>query len=213
MDNLETKYNIRGVFEIHITINCDNNDELNLFLECCKKNNIKPIIIELSNGDYVRQVMTSSFIVGNYKDEIIEKTKQVVNKLFENTKLYSKIMRVKIESLARNPGVPLDNNAETDKYFEFHYKISISNPEDYEYVKTMIKKYDGRLSRNAFKNMETNKHYFITKRVHNSGQNYALDQYNELNDVLTINGYQPIKSEAEFVVFDSNYNLDSGWTI
>ena len=78
MDKQTSKYNINGVFEVHITVQCDNDNELAVFLECCNKNNVKPIIIELSNGDYVRQVMTSSFIVGNYKDDIINKTKILV---------------------------------------------------------------------------------------------------------------------------------------
>ena len=213
MDTMKTKYAIKGIFEIHITIQCDGDSDMSLFLERCRLHNINPIIIELSNGDYVKQVMTSSFIVGQYKDEIMEKTKATVRKLFENTVLYDKIVRVKVESLARNPGVPLDSNDEVDKYFEFHYKIVIKDAEDYDKVRNMIKPFGGRLSRNAFKNLETNKHYFITKRVHNGGQIRALAEYKELNDVLCAGGYAPIKSEAEFVVFDSNYNLDSGWSI
>ena len=213
MDLMKTKYSIKGIFEIHITVQCDSDNDMSLFLERCRLHNIKPIVIELSNGDYVKQVMTSSFIVGQYKDEIMAKTKATVMKLFENTVLFDKIVRIKVESLARNPGVPLDGNDEPDKYFEFHYKIAITNTEDYDKVRNIIKSFGGRLSRNAFKNLETNKHYFITKRVHNGGQIVAMAEYNELNDVLCSSGYIPLKTEAEFVVFDSNYNLDSGWSI
>lgn len=215
MDNLKTKYNINGIFEVHITVKCDTNDEMNFFLECCNKNNVKPIIIQLSNGENAQQVMTSSFITGLYKDEILYKTKALVNKLFANTVLQNKIVRVKIESLARNNGVPVLDNDEEDKYFEFHYKIVIKSDDEYNFIKKFVKDYDARISSNAFKhNQENNvKHYFITKRVHSSGQEYAMKQHFLLNEALSNNGFTPLKSEAEFVVFDSNYNLDNGWSI
>ena len=41
MNNLQTKYVIKGVFEIHITVKCETNDELEIFLECCNKNKIQ----------------------------------------------------------------------------------------------------------------------------------------------------------------------------
>ena len=216
MDNVKSEYNIQGVFEVHITVECITDEDLSLFLERCEVNNVKPIIIELSKGDYARQVMTSSFIVGHYKDDILQKAKNLANVMFGDTSLKTKIKRLKIESLARNPGVPLDTNPETDKYFEFHYKIALQDKEndksEYNLVKDLVKGYDGRLSRNAFKKVEGAKHYFITKRVHSAGQVKAFEEYNELKNVLADNGYPVLKSEAEFVVYDSNYNLDSGWT-
>lgn len=215
MNNLATQYKINGIFEVHISVNCETNDDLELFLECCNKNNIKPIIIQLSNGENNKQVMTSSFITGVYKDVILTKTKDTVNRLFDNTRLKDKIVRVKIESLARNTGVPILENKEEDKYFEFHYKIVIKSNIEYDFIKSFVKNYDARISSNAFKHNNENavKHYFITKRVHNAGQEYAMQQHEILKEALSINGFTPLKTEAEFVVFDSNYNLDKGWTI
>ena len=63
--------------------------------------------------------------------------------------MIDKIKRVKIESLARNKGVPIEDNDENDKYFEFHYKISVKSDDEYNFIKNFVKKYDARLSSNV----------------------------------------------------------------
>ena len=216
-------HDIKGIFEIHITVKCESDEQINLFTEICKMNNVKPIIIMLTNGENIRQVMTSKFFTGKFTRDLTNtdhsniflKATDLMHTMFDNTILKNKIERLKIEALSCSDGVPSETHTNDDQYFEFHHKIQIKNNDEYLFVKKLVKNHDSRLSSNAFKyDVNGNiSHYFVTRRVHKYGRNRALELNDELKNELTIAGYIPLKSESEYVVYDSNFSLDNGWTI
>jgi hypothetical protein len=180
------------------------------------------MFIELDTNDKEKkrqQLMTSSYHCGEYPS-IVEQIKEEANKHFQDFN----IVRIKIEALASNEGVPETNiekmlfwDKETN-YFEFHYKVLLEKDHKGDKLKqlqTICRLNYGfplHLSRNAFKKIDENSfHYIITMRLFEVGRTEALETHEEVLNFLIDNNFPPIKSEREFVVYDSHIALDNGW--
>ena len=115
----------------------------------CKKIGVKPVYILLPHGDFPKQLMTSSYIMGN-RDTAITEARRLV-KLLQGDGWTVK--RVKIEALASNKGVP-----ETDEehralkakgegiYFEFHLKCVCRDESDKLRLTAVGAKYNAHTS-------------------------------------------------------------------
>ncbi|CAF1386676.1 unnamed protein product [Didymodactylos carnosus] len=202
---------INGTFEVHITV--ENND-MEHFLNVCKINKLKSIFIHLNNGNNPKQLMTSSYHVGTYSN-IVEEIKTLANIQFKDFN----IIRLKIESLPSNNGIP-ENDIDkllfwdiNSNYFEFHYKILISSLNQLRRLKKLCITYELYLARNAFKTISINEmYYIITMRLFNVSRVNAFIRNDTIINYLTMNHFPPLKVEREFVVYDSNIDLDNGWS-
>jgi hypothetical protein len=67
------------------------------------------------------------------------------------------------------------------------------------------------VSRNAFKKETNVQHYFLTFRLHTEGKIEAVGAYDDISKHLRSDGWEILKSEKEYVVYDSNIELDRGW--
>ena len=107
-------------FEIHITIN---NLELSRridFINFCNTIDAKPIIIELSKGEFINKPMISKILYSNNIDEILltsnEFSKALAAKGFN-------VNRIKIETPAKYSFLFENYITSFKKYFEYHCKI------------------------------------------------------------------------------------------
>ena len=163
--------------------------------------------------------MTSSYHCGTYPS-IVKAIEEEVYKQFQGFP----IIRVKIESLASNEGVPetdIDKRLFWNKktnYFEFHFKVLVKkNIKDQDLAELqkicrLSRRFHLHLSRNAFKQVdENNSHYMITMRLFDVGRKNAFDNSDLVVEYLTKRKFPPLKVVREFVVYDTNIEIDDRW--
>ncbi|CAF0892566.1 unnamed protein product [Adineta steineri] len=215
---------VKGTFEAHATFDCTHNTEevIEKLKKVCENTKYKIIFIDLETNQKnykLQQLMTSSYHCGEYPS-IVKQIEEEVYKYFQDFN----IIRLKIESLASNEGVPKTDiekklywDHETN-YFEFHYKVLIQNDkkkEKYEKLKnicTNLRAYNLHLSRNAFKELDNDDyHYMITMRLFDNGQESAFKTNDVVVNDLTTYKFPPLKVVREFIVYDNHIDLDQGW--
>lgn len=224
LDELVPTKNVKGVFEAHVTFECSHRTEevIERLNKTCENSKFKLIFIELNTktkGGQNHQLMTSSHHCGEYPT-IIKQIEDEVNEKFRDFN----IIRIKIESLASNEGIPetkLDKILFWEKetnYFEFHYKILIKtngSDDPLKAVQRICKNFYGahlHLSRNAFKKLDNDElHYMITVRLFDVGRQEAFQTNERIVAHLTNWKYPPLKVVREFVVYDSHIEIDQNW--
>jgi hypothetical protein len=214
---------IEGVFEIHISVKPE--QVFKLWSFTAEKKNIKLILASSSTGTHPNQLMISKFTNGKYEN-VIEKAKHLAKEMEE----YGlDIIRLKVESLMHNEGVPISELDYQDlitcpeiigtPYFEFHVKFDIDNQQsskDYltkidELTKQFITK-DIKIAHSV--NVCGSKNLMLTIRIYNYGRKYAVDTKNKILDSLKDQRIKFMDNiQQEFSVFDNNENLDQGWLI
>lgn len=215
---------ISGLFEIHITVDHLGNSFYNLYNYVSKNNGMKLILTVAKNGDYPTQYMISKFKNGT-EQEVIERALEIAR---EMKKENIEVLRVKVEAMAFNEGVPVTMEdyknyillPKTGKpYFEFHAKIKPFNKEleslvDFWNKNTILKpSVFVALSINLLSRSE-NKNPLLTIRVYDGGRIDAIDLKNVILDDLKNKNYHIIDAiQQEFSVYDTNENLDKGWLI
>ncbi|MEM7039123.1 MAG: hypothetical protein AAF570_19255, partial [Bacteroidota bacterium] len=109
-----------GLFEAHITIQPIQGPQSIVFQNLCKDLKVKPIQIELPEGDVPVQPMTCSTHKGDYSDV----RQEVYALAWELARGGFEVTRVKIEAAPFNDDIP-QNKAEAaqhsaQNYFEHH---------------------------------------------------------------------------------------------
>lgn len=190
---------ISGLFEIHITVDNSQIWKLRMF---CQENKIKPIIAIMPYGDFNNQLMISKWITGDQEHVMSE-----CNKLVDKMKQYGlNIVRIKIESMANNKNVPLNENNNLGTYFEFHIKLPHC---DYDQLKNICDKYDAAISFSGFKDTIN---FLVTLRYDGcvgyvKASNHQRDFLKEFEQC----GYKSTSVQSEYVVYDDRPNYDDGW--
>lgn len=199
---------IHGTFTVHMTVENNNIEHI------CKRNKFQWIFIHLNNGENWKQLMTKSYHVGTYPNII-----QQMKTLSEVQLTDLNVIRLKIKILGSNNGVP-ENDIEKllfwDKktnYFEFHYTILVKSRIEFRKLKSLCESQAIYLSHNEFKKTSIDEmHYILTMRLFNVGRINAFKQNNYIIQYLTNKQFLPLKVESHFVVYDSNIDLDNGWS-
>jgi hypothetical protein len=190
-------------FEIHITVADLKSYQLDGFLEYCTQAEGKPILIELSKGDFIHQPMFSKVLYSDDFEAIsseIEKQKQGLMHLDFN------VNRVKIEIPAKDFeyfNKPFLKNFKP--YFEWHGKITYQNQTE---LNTLCHNHKAHLSLNALKNDKNSR--FVTLREFST---YAIfkNRIESILEDLNQGQWTILKQEAEYCIFDDNIFLDKGW--
>ena len=215
---------VKGTFEAHITFDCSNEPEkfIERLKKTCENSKYKIIFINLNtkgNEEKLQQLMTSSYHCGEYP-MIVKQIEEEASKHFHEFP----IIRIKIESLGSNPGLP-ESDVEKrlfwdadNTYFEFHYKILVENNGTnikLNELRNICQNHQGHplhLSHNAFQKVdETNFHYMITLRLFEMGRKNAFEYHEQIISYLTEKKFPPLKTVREFVVYDSHIALDQQW--
>src|SRR5687767_7464620 len=63
----KTNEEIEGLFECHVTVENKSHDGQNKFVEICQQLKLKPVLIELPEGEFPLQLMSSSYHRGTFE--------------------------------------------------------------------------------------------------------------------------------------------------
>jgi hypothetical protein len=121
--------------------------------------------------------------------------------------------RVKIEAAPWNQGVPeQDSDAVDERYFEHHVKLLLPDATAGTLVALarLLQPHQARLSTNARRQRADGRHErFVTQRCHRAGRITAKARLERL--LAALSEHEILEVEEEYVVLDSNLELDRGW--
>ena len=199
-----------GVFETHVTVGGD--ADADAFTRACRAIGVKCILIDLPEGETIRQPMTGSFHRGSLLDaqrEAIAIGQELVRRGFD-------VVRTKIEQHGRLEDAP-ESDAEAARaprtsYFEFHAKVVLTVESDEPAVRAVLTNAGGHLSANAANaGGPASLERFVTLRAFGLGRANAEARFDAVLDAIRSLGL-PIRNRVrEYTVFDSNPAIDRGW--
>ncbi len=201
-----------GEFETHITIGLDSASGIEALRDWGRENGLKCLHILLERGKTASQPMLTRRGCGLLSGELL-----VARKLDQRLKASGfTVARVKIEAACTNQDVPqTDSDAANhpySRYFEHHVKLVLHVQADVMALIELAQKHSAHVSRNALRQLIDGRHErFVTQRCRAIGREGARGKLEALLDALAAHGYQTADVEEEFVVFDSNADIDAGW--
>jgi len=202
----------QDIFEAHITLELPANRDSSYFRQTCSEIGVKAIHIELPSGETPTHFITGSLHSGSFQ-KVNQEVEQIARQ-FEISGL--KPTRWKIEAMVQNDAVPLTDEAARARprsnYFEFHTKVTLRDDQQTESLKAVCTKFGAHLARSAsnkFSSGATQR--FVTLRFHFEGRPTADAVFDNLLSELRMAGYSPSHILKEYVVLDTNLNLDAGW--
>lgn len=210
---------ISDTFECHIFVSPLNpSEELQTqFAQICKENGMRALNIGLNfekAGIATVLQSTKYYKVPNAMiavEKMIEDAKKI-NEHFE-------VIRLKLESLATNDGVPqTDEEADNipgDTYFEYHIKIKDAPAT--EESDNVLKKLSYQLTEDlqirvpfSCNNLKDYQR-FLNARTYNLGFQNSFDKVKKIQAAVEKQGYEIERIISEFIVYDTNKKLDTGW--
>jgi hypothetical protein len=141
---------ISGVFEVHLIVQpCDQAQLFSFSLD--KKNdqqciNPRPTCAQTFYGKYPNQPMLTFWFRGT-EFEAIEYAQKTQT---EMTQEGMDVLRLKVEAMAHNEGVPTTAEETKNRYFEFHFKVPIANSKEWERLKLICLKHGAHLFFNPY---------------------------------------------------------------
>ena len=217
--NPETMPVISDTFECHIFVAPLNpNEELQMkFTQICKENGMRALNIGLN---FEKKGMAT--VLQSTKYYKVANPMIAVEKMIEDAKklnAHFDVIRLKLESLATNEGVPQTdeeaNNIPGDTYFEYHIKIkdATASKESDNVLKNLSYKLTEDLnirvpfSCNNLKDFQR----FLNARTYNIGFQNSFEKVKKIKATVESNGYEIDRIISEFIVYDTNKSLDTGW--
>lgn len=201
-----------GEFETHITVHLNEIEEIELLQEWGVEHGLKCLHIILDRGLTVSQPMLSRNGCGDFANEL-----RIATDLCQSLKAESfSVVRIKIEAAPWNQGVPQSNidalSHPACRYFEHHIKLLLNISTDIVYLTQIAEQHSAHCSRNILRNRNDDYHErFITQRCIGIGRIEAQQRLQKLLDIIDTLNYLVIGVTEEFVVYDSNLEIDKGW--
>ncbi|ASJ52357.1 hypothetical protein BP422_01660 [Brevibacillus formosus] len=190
-------------FEFHITLNDLSLDEKDTFIDICKAEQVKPVMIVLDQGNYINQPMITGVIKrADFQEANIEMEK--IAATFQNNGFT--IVRKKVEISPKEETYfhqPILKNSKP--YFEWHGKVQV---DDVAALRNLCEGHGGHISRNSLN--ANGKVRFITVREYESPKQF-YDRVEMIHTILQANQIELIKEQYELCIYDSREELDSGW--
>ncbi|SDH83641.1 hypothetical protein [Nonomuraea jiangxiensis] len=129
------------------------------------------------------------------------------------------VVRVKIEAAPWNEDVPRSAAAAvalTGCYFEHHVKVvvrdDVTPPAGIAQLAEIAQRHSAHVSRNARRECDDGSaERFVTQRCRDIGLSEAGRRFDALVTELRSCGFAVLETEREFVVYDSNPQIDKGW--
>lgn len=202
--------NFRGEFETHFTLRTDDVESV---IGWAKQAGMKLTHIVLSDGIHPSQPMLTRRSSGEFQTE----TKTCQALAAELRALGAEVLRVKIETDSRHAFAPatqddVSRQSSSACYFEHHVKVLLPANADLSRLKTIALRHQARLSRNALRTREDGlQERFLTQRHSGTSRDTSTKALTILIQELRAHSFHILETEAEYVVFDSNLELDSGW--
>lgn len=190
-------------FQFHVTMSDFSVKEKETFVKICEKEEIKPLLIKLPQGIYLKQPMYTKLIKQkSLENSILEIEK--TNSIFKLNNFYP--IRIKSEVNAEDSDyfnkTYLPNFT---PYYEWHCKILAEN---ISLITNICKKYDGHLSENSLEENQNKK--FITVREYGAKENFYKNVSKMYNTLIEHN-IKIFKQKFEYCIYDTKIDLDKGW--
>lgn len=201
-----------GEFETHITVSLNNLDEVNRLQQWSGHHGLKFLHIVLDRGVTASQPMLKRHGWGHFTNELA-----IATTLCQSLKCEGfSAVRIKMEIAPWNDSVPKSTpearNHPPDQYFEHHIKLLLEPFTEIASLMELAEQHSAHLSHNVLQAREDNCHErFVTQRCVAIGHQEAQQQLQRLLDAIAILDFTVIAVEEEFVVYDSNLDLDKGW--
>jgi hypothetical protein len=196
---------ISGVFEIHISVDPEQIARLRLFT---MKHKMKPILAVAQHGENPNQLMISKWTTGSVS-VATERAKDIAAQL---TDAGLRVVRVKVEAMASNAGVPQAPNNDTSPshYFEFHIKIPVADDRDWDELEKLASSHGCGVSFNAFKDAVA---ALFTLRVAASRGYCVAEKMKDdlLAEIARAGFVAGGEVQREFSVLDTSPHYDAGW--
>jgi len=201
-----------GEFETHITVCLNDSDKIERLQDWSIKHRLKCLHIVLDRGVTASQPMLTRHGKGNLTDEL--KTASNLSQSL-NAAGFS-VKRIKIEASVCNQGVPQSNTEALhysfNRYFEHHIKLLLEPSANTLTLSEIAQRHSAHLSRNVLRIRSDNCYeQFVTQRCLGVGAIEAQQKLQSLLDEIAPLGHSVIEVEEEFVVYDSNLEIDAGW--
>lgn len=204
-----------GKFETHVTLRLDGTTDLALLQNWARAHGLKVLHIVLARGRHVSQPMLTRRGHGTLSSEL-----EIARNLCQSLeKAGFSVTRLKLEAAWENQDIP-QSSAEAialhaaghTGYFEQHIKLLLAPDFDSATLTRITEQHTAHLSRNAWRvRADGYAERFVTQRCAGVGRQEAKEQFEALQQALAPLGQQVTKCEAEYVVYDSNQDLDAGW--
>lgn len=189
-------------FELHITVRDLLVADVDHFVNCCTKQEAKPMIIELARGEYIHQPMMNKVIYATSLQEALS-TANIMSQVLQ--KSHFPVKRLKIEVPADKYLYGFATLKDFRPYFEWHGKVAYSNADA---LLELCAAHHVHLSLNALKKEQSSR--FVTLREFGDSELFQ-GRVNKVSAALTTGGWPVIKQQAEYCVYDNNVFLDNGW--
>jgi len=211
---------INGLFEVHITIDPENNfvDLLSYVKEHENDKSFKIVFATSSTKN--NQYMLSYFSNKTSEEKAVESANNVAQDM---TKAGLKVVRVKVESHNMKDVPQTVKDYERYKpivndyrpYFEFHVKIfsnKFNTKWSYNELNNLMSNSQDYSIAISYNICSRNKKPILTIRIYNNGYVDSLVIKDLILNTYKVNGYIFDDTiQQEFAVFDSNPELDNGW--
>jgi hypothetical protein len=201
-----------GEFETHITVCLNDSNRIENLQNWSRNHGLKCLHIVLDRGVTASQPMLTRHSKGNLKGEL-----KIASDLFQSLNAAGfSVKRIKIEAAVCNQGVP-QSNAEalyhsSNRYFEHHIKLLLEPSANILTLAEIAQRHSAHLSRNVLRIRSDNCYeQFITQRCLSVGAIEARQKFQALLDEIASLGHSVIEVEEEYVVYDSNLEIDAGW--
>jgi hypothetical protein len=204
---------VSGDFEAHFTLGCRDETEIEHLHAWATAHALKFTHIVLDSGATPSQVMLTEEQTGDFPT--------VFSGFCATQTTLSQagfvVSRLKVEAAPWSVGIPQSNREARQYpdpccYFEHHIKLLLDSQADIAALKILLETHHAHLSYNARRTRTDGKHErFVTQRCHGIGQYEAKERINFLKHFVQQAGYVLLETEEEFVTYDSNIGLDTGW--
>lgn len=200
-----------GEFETHITVCLHNRDDLSRLYQWCVNHNLKYLHILLDRGLTASQPMLTRRGRGSLTNELA-----IATALCQTLKSEGfPAVRLKLEISSANHHVPkskAEAQQHADRYFEHHIKLLLDSSTAITPLIELVEQQSAHLSRNILQIRHDHYHErFVTQRCVGVGRDEAQQRLQKLLAAIAALGYAAIAVETEFVIYDSNLDLDKGW--
>lgn len=204
--------NFAGEFETHVTIAIEVDSTIESLAAWAERRGYKFTHILLQEGRSPSQPMVTRTGTGTLDSEL----KVATSLIGELGSFGYCVVRVKIEAAPWSVGVPDDDfsarTSHSGRYFEHHVKLLLEPEPDTAVLTGIARRHSAHLSRNARRvRADGRQERFVTQRCAAVGGHRAQRDLNDLLAALDAVGHVPLEIEREYVVYDSNLALDSGW--
>lgn len=201
-----------GELETHLTVSLKGTESIRELQKLAEIHNLKCLHIILERGDTTSQPMLTWRAQGGLtsQTEKAQNLKEIISAAG------FPVIRTKIEAAPWNEDVP-QTESELQKqsdgrYFESHIRILLDLQAKNRRIKEIAERHSAHFSRNAFREPQNGfEERFVTQRNWNVWYSESNRKLNDLLNEIKNSGYTVIDVEEEFVVFDSNLEIDRGW--